>query len=399
MNRRLLAVALSVVSVLGFCAGTAPAQAAPATHPLHTSGRWILDAGNHRVKLAGVNWDGAESPEYVVAGLDKARLGDIAHWIKVNGFNSVRLPWSNEMYEHNPVVQDAYLTANPDLKGKRALDVFDAVVDALGAEGLMVILDNHVSRADWCCSGSDGNALWYTDQYPESNWINDWKGIVSRYRNRPQVVGVELRNEVRSNGTLTPVWGGGDPATDWAAAAERAGNAVLSVDQDLLVIVGGVNYQSDLTGVGGRPIRLSVGGRTVYAAHSYRWFVDVKDGYSAMKDQLGRQWGYLIAQGKPYTAPVWVSEFGTCLTWVSQCTQDDANFSNGIQRYLSEGDFDWAYWQLNGTQSDSLDHGSGKPRQHGALDWYGLLNTAWNGPSDAANVDRIKALEPVTQHP
>jgi hypothetical protein len=94
-----------------------------------------------------------------------------------------------------------------------------------------------------------------------------------------------------------------------------------------------------------------------------------------------------------------VRAVGTCLTWVRQCTQDDANFSNGIQRYLAEGDFDWAYWQLNGTQSDSLDHGSGKPRQHGTLDWYGLLNTAWNGPSDATDVERIKALEPATQHP
>src|ERR1041384_4889536 len=79
--------------------------AAAAHYPLHTSGRWIVDASGSRVKLASVNWDGAESPEHVVGGLDRAPLGDIARWIKRNGFNSVRLPWSDEMYERNPVVK------------------------------------------------------------------------------------------------------------------------------------------------------------------------------------------------------------------------------------------------------------------------------------------------------
>jgi hypothetical protein len=187
--------------------------------------------------------------------------------------------------------------------GKRALEILDAVVDALGREGLMVILDNHVSRADWCYAGTDGNEFWYSSQYPEARWIEDWKGIV-----------------------------------------------------------GGVNYQSDLTGVHSRPIHLSVANRLVYAPHSYKWFADVAHGYDKFKEQVGRQWGDIITQGKPYTAPVWVSEFGTRVTWVSQsCTQDDANYSNVIQRCLREGDFDWSYWQLNGTQSDSLDHGSGNP--------------------------------------
>ena len=44
----------------------------------------------------------------------------------------------------------------------------------------MVILDNHVSRADWCYAGTDGNEFWYSSRYPEARWIEDWKGIVSR---------------------------------------------------------------------------------------------------------------------------------------------------------------------------------------------------------------------------
>jgi hypothetical protein len=56
------------------------ASAAATAGPLHTSGRWIVNANGERVKLASVNWDGAESPKHVVAGLDRAKLGDIAHW-------------------------------------------------------------------------------------------------------------------------------------------------------------------------------------------------------------------------------------------------------------------------------------------------------------------------------
>lgn len=375
------------------------AGAAAATYPLHTSERWILDSSGKRVKLASVNWDGAESPEYVVAGLDRAKLGDIAHWIKTNGFNSVRLPWSNEMYERNPVVQDSYLTANPELKGKRALDVLDNVISALGHEGLMVVLDNHVSRADWCCTSEDGNELWYTDQYPESKWISDWKGIVGRYKNRPYVVGAELRNEVRqAEGAPKPTW------DEWAAAAERAGDAVLSVNRNLLIVVGGLDYQTDLSGAGTRPITLKTADRLVYAPHAYKGEYDVSHGYAAFKRQVGQRWGYLLDQHQRYTAPLWVSEFGTCITWTSKCDQHDADFSNAIQRYLREGDIDWAYWQLGSTQSDSLDHDGnphhdGKLRHHGDLDYYGLLNPRWNAPADAQNVGKIKALQTVTQHP
>jgi endoglucanase len=99
--------------------------------------------------------------------------------------------------------------------------------------------------------------------------------------------------------------------------------------------------------------------------------------------------------------PDGVSEFGTCITWLAnQCHEDDVNFSYGIRRYLKEGDIDWAYWQLNGTQSDSLFHpGHRKLRHHGALDWYGLLSRRWDAPTDARNAERIKALQKMTQHP
>jgi hypothetical protein len=47
--------------------------------PLHTAHHWIVDAKGNRVKLAGVNWYGADNTEFSVGGLAYRRLAAIAH--------------------------------------------------------------------------------------------------------------------------------------------------------------------------------------------------------------------------------------------------------------------------------------------------------------------------------
>ena len=51
------------------------------------------------------------------------------------------------------------------------MEVFDATVEGLTNEELIVILNNHNSKAGWCCSEQDGEGLWYTHDYPEEMWI------------------------------------------------------------------------------------------------------------------------------------------------------------------------------------------------------------------------------------
>src|ERR1035437_3253751 len=67
-------------------------SAAP-VFPLHTSGASIVDANGTRVRLNAFSWYGAESKDFVVAGLETADLTSIVQVIKSMGFNSVRLPW------------------------------------------------------------------------------------------------------------------------------------------------------------------------------------------------------------------------------------------------------------------------------------------------------------------
>src|SRR6478752_710004 len=94
--------------------------------PLHTQGRDLVDRTGRRVKLAAVNWYGASDERFVVGGLNVRHRDAIAVTLRELGFNAVRLPYSDELVRDNPVVAATELTANPDLVGQRALDVFTA---------------------------------------------------------------------------------------------------------------------------------------------------------------------------------------------------------------------------------------------------------------------------------
>jgi endoglucanase len=320
----------------------------------------------------------------VVAGLDRQPLDAICAEIRQLGFNAVRLPWSNEMFELDPVVADAKVAANPQLKGLHALDVFDAVIAHLAQQGVLVILDNHMSNADWCCSDSDGNGLWYNNAYPEASWLADWKAMVTRYLAQPAVVAVDLRNELRQGAT----WGG-SAATDWHAAAQRGGNAVLGVNPQLLVIVEGINYALDLHGVYSQPITLAVANRVVYSAHDYSWDHPNLASYSDLKTALGNAWGYVLTQNQSYTAPVWVGEFGTSHT----AADVTSVWFDGINQYLVDADIDWCYWAVNGTQA------TGTGRTFGAEETYGVLDQTWSASALAALTSKLQALQPATQGP
>jgi endoglucanase len=329
--------------------------------PLQTDGAAIKDSIGSAVRLVSVSWYGFDQGEFVVGGLDRAPLKELARQIRAMGFNSVRLPWANQTVERNPEVPSYALSANPELRGKRALEIMDAVINALAAEHLMVILDNHVSRADWCCSDKDGNGLWYNREYPERQWIKDWKTLVRRYKSQPYVVGVDLRNELRSGAE----WGGTDPAVDWHAAAERGGNAVLAENPSLLVMVEGPNYSLNLEQFGRLPVRLSVAHRLVYSPHNYGWSQSAPRSYEEFKSYLDRKWGYLRSGDHPI--PIWVGEFGVC-----QNPADCRQFGSWLPfllRYIAETGSGWSYWALNGTQS------SGEGRQYGKTETYGLLTT------------------------
>ena len=326
--------------------------------PLHTRGYQILDSKNHVVRLTSVNWYGFDQKEFVPGGIDHASLAQIVEQIHALGVNCVRLPWANETFEKNPVVPDYGVKANPQFRGKRALDLMDTVVSALARAGIMIVLDNHVSRADWCCKDDDGNGLWYSADYPEEKWLADWRAIVLRYRNQKWIVGADLRNELRSGAQ----WGGNDPRLDWHAAAERGGNVVLDANPKLLVMVEGPEYSTDFSAFGSLPLTLKVPNGVVCFPHAYSSEGHVFTSYEEMKQVFDARAGFLL-HNQP-AVPLWVGEFGTCQSL--DCGANSQWFLWFI-RYLKEKNLSWSYWPLNGTQS------SGYSRTYDSLETYGLL--------------------------
>ncbi len=388
-----------------------PTGSALPSLPLTTNGRFIVSKSNtlSRVKLTSVSWYGFEEANYAPAGLNCQPLSAIVASIKAMGANSVRLLWATDSWNSNPVVPNAALTANPSLMGLHLRDLMDKVINELARQGIMVVLDNHTSAPEWCCSGTDGNALWWEDYSPSSppswstmtsaqqtqlfqqgdtTWKQTRQNIITRYSPggsdpQPAVVGADLRNEPRNDTTLGlhSIWGG--PSTpayeNWQLAATQAGDQLLAINPNLLIMVEGVNYSVELggsddntdlpanpanglRGVAGYPVQLSVPHQLVYSPHNYSW----DTGTSATK--LGQWWGYILASSS-YQAPIWVGEFGTCDTSATNCLSATTQglWWQTITQYLASADIDWSYWALNGTKID------------GTTETYGLLNPTWSG--------------------
>ena len=79
----------------------------------------------------------------------------------------MRLTFSLQMYFDNKVINSSFTSANPFLKGKTSMEIFDITIQELTSAGVMVYLNNHTSKAQWCCSEKDGDGLWWTKEYSE----------------------------------------------------------------------------------------------------------------------------------------------------------------------------------------------------------------------------------------
>ncbi|RKK66323.1 hypothetical protein BFJ69_g15508 [Fusarium oxysporum] len=340
------------------------------TLPLRTRGRDIVDVNGRRFKLASVNWYGASDEFFVAGGLDIQHRDDIAKTIKKLGFNSVRLPYADELVIKNPVVEEKHLRANPDLVGLRALDIFHIIVQTLTKSGIAVIVNNHITSATWCCGADPCDAGWSNDhlgpicrvRQTEDEWIQHWETIMLPHINNPLVIGVDLRNEIRG------LWGT-MPWSKWAPAAERCGNRLLQMNRDWLVIVEGTESSNDLSKVCKRPILLDVTHRLVYSAHVYAWSGwgswegrFLQRDYDSFAKTMHHNWGYIVDK---QIAPVWVGEIGAPV----QPSVGDANYWQHLVRFLQEKDSDFGYWALNAR----------KPKGN-ATERYGLLQDDWKTP-------------------
>lgn len=316
--------------------------------PLRTRGRDIVDSNDKRVKLASVNWYGGSDELFVPGGLDIRHRSEIAKLICHLGFNSVRLPYSDEMVMDNPLIEAELLSANQDLIGLRALDVYVSVVESLTEAGLAVIPNNHITQATWCCGLNVCDTAWYNDylgpvcrvSQTEDQWIENWVMIMSSFVDNPLVIGADLRNEPRGLWGTMP-WG------KWATAAERVGNRLLAINPHWLIFVEGVSSANDLSGARKRPVVLDILERVVYSAHVYSWSgwgsregTYAKRPFLSFVQSMRENWAYLLEDN---IAPVWVGEFGS----PHEPSEGDFHYWQNLLKFLKLVDADFGYWAIN----------------------------------------------------
>ncbi|MBV9542912.1 MAG: glycoside hydrolase family 5 protein, partial [Chloroflexi bacterium] len=269
-------------------------------HVFHTCGSRILSETGEPAQITGVSWFGMETGTFAPHGLWSRNWKTMLDQIASLGFNTIRLPFTNEALVDGQMPKSINYDINPDLKGKTSLEVMDVLIKGAGERGLKVILDRHRPT-------SEGQSeLWYTDRVSEERWVQDWVMLATHYRGNSTVMGVDLHNEPRGPAT----WGTGDQSTDWRLAAERAGNAVLQANPYLLIFVQGVEqvngdfywWGGNLQGVRDNPVRLQVPGRVVYSPHDYGpdvysqgWF-NTPDFPSNLPGVFDTHWGYIADQ-------------------------------------------------------------------------------------------------------
>ncbi len=349
----------------------------------HTRGNQIVDSHNRPVRMTGVNWYGFETPTFLAHGLWAQDYKTILDQVRSNGYNVIRVPFSNEMVETNPVPTALSFTdasgnaINADLQGLTSLQILDKIVAYAGQIGLRIILDNHRSNAG---SSTQENGLWYTDAFPESSWLKDWVALALRYRNDSTVIGMDLRNEPHfayNNGSCwtgdTQTNAAGCPVTNtarnWPQAAQRAGNLIHLVNPRLLIFVEGTDeYNNDFTWFGGSlngvanfPVVLRVPNHLVYSAHDYGpdlfaqpWFNSTTT-YFSLAALWDKRWGFISNQGM---APVWVGEFGTLNTddaLLNAAPGSQGQWFSSLVFYLNlHPTISWTYWALNGNDRYGL---------------------------------------------
>ncbi|CAO3459821.1 hypothetical protein [Azospirillum argentinense] len=354
-----------------------PAEPVP-TGEFATSGSQIVDAAGKPIRLTGVNWNGAEHEGLVPGGLWVREWKGMMQQMRQLGFNCVRLPLCIDTVTSTATqLTPIDYALNPDLRTLTPLQVIEKIVDYGATIGLFFILDMHRSWAG-VTGGDDGTmdgGLWFDNRYSEAQLVAAWKTVAARLKNRTNIVGADIWNEPHAgfSGQTTDQWNGlhwgqperavtiegtahttGGAERDYAAFAERVGNAILEVAPHWLIIVEGVEFvfgawahaQSEWYFWGGnlaaakpgrRPIQLSRPGKLVYSVHEYgpefaspHWLT-APGAPGNLHTVWNDVWGWAHQQN---IAPVFVGETGGFMT-----SQAERDWYAKLHAYMA-GDFD-----------------------------------------------------------
>ncbi|KAI1412013.1 glycoside hydrolase [Hypoxylon sp. FL1857] len=349
--------------------------------PFVTSGRWIQDAAGSTVTYVGVNWPGSLDA-MIPEGLQYQSIESIVSRIKSLGMNAIRLTYATEMIdqyydngEKDIAIREALTDAlgqeggtsvynkiianNPSFNsGTTRLQVYDAIAAECAKQEIYVHLDNHVSKAGWCCSPLDGNAWWGDQYFDVNNWTRGLSFMATHGKSWPNLMSMSLRNELRtplSNFTFASEaynW------ENWYKYIRQGSDAIHNANGDVLIFLSGLNSDQDLSPVV-NGTALTPGSATfnqddfsgyanklVLELHAYdNVFGPGPSDCSTVQNELSNDGFKALTSDAKNQFPVVLTEFGL----VQNGTSAQDPYVSCILDYMSSQNAGWMIWAIQGS--------------------------------------------------
>ncbi|XP_031401378.1 glycosyl hydrolase 5 family protein-like isoform X2 [Punica granatum] len=340
--------------------------AVQAQGPLFTDSRWIVDGAGRRVKLACVNWPSHLQP-MLAEGLSKQPADVIMKKIKSMGFNCVRFTWPLELVTNGSL---ASRTVNQSFQGLGLSQALAGIAANNSWAPDLTLID----AFKW----SDGNGFFGDKFFDPNLWVNGLIKMARLATSFPNVIGMSLRNELR---------GPRSNVDDWYKYMQQGAEAVHTTNPNVLVILSGLNYDTDLSFLQNRSIHVSFARKLVFEVHWYsfsdgrRWTAgNLNDLCGNISSRVMARAGFLARKN---LSPLFLSEFGV----------DGRGTNAGDNRYLpcilamaATEDWDFAIWALQGSYY----------LREGVMDmeeFYGLLDDNWSNVRNLTLLTRLSSLQ------
>jgi dipeptidyl aminopeptidase/acylaminoacyl peptidase len=317
------------LAVLQSSPGRACAQAA--ISPLKVVNTHVVNVRNERVRLRGVNTaclEWASDGEGRILETVKTAIRD---W----HVNHIRLPLAQDRWFGKAKEQSD--------EGKAYRALVRQVVDTCANQGCYVVLDLH-----WSDAGEWGKQI-AQHVMPDENSVTFWKDVAEAYKNHPAVI-FDLYNEPhhvtwdvwQSGGKVTErAQRGGPEKTFESVGMQKLLDTVRAMGAKNVVIVGGLDWSYDLSGIlKGQQLADPGGNGVIYANHAYPFKGDSVEKWVAKMETASK------------TLPIIVSEFGSDPKGGAGRSGED--WVRAVLKALEDHEWDWTAWDLHPAASPCL---------------------------------------------
>lgn len=254
-------------------------------------------------------------------------------------------------------------------------------------------LDNHISKAEWCCSTTDGNAWWGDTYFNVANWTRGISYMADHGKAWPNLMSMALRNEPRepernAAAEKTYNWQG------WYTYIKQGSAAIHEANPGVLIFLSGLSYDTYLTPVvQGTALTPGTGtfsfgdfhgyaNKLVLELHNYQ---NSASSCNSLQSTLHSNGFQAMSSSAPNKFPVLMTEFGFAM----DSSTYKGVYASCLASYLPAQKAGWMIWVLAGSYYIR----SGKQDYEEA---WGLLNhdwSAWRSPGYVENqlIPMVKA--------